>query len=94
MGLFKGRRIPPDQLTPAGSRASTACSWSRKKEHEAPPPTSENLPSETVWKIQIGCETELRKRQKGVDRILIGRFLLPKKLFGYFPNSFSTHSGE
>ena len=29
-GLFSGGRIAPDHLTPAGSQAKRACSWSRK----------------------------------------------------------------
>jgi hypothetical protein len=54
--------------------------------------TSENSPSETVWKIGMGPESELRKRPRGVEGVPIGHFLGGKKhgrdAFGYFPNSF------
>jgi len=47
-----------------------------------------------------GCLTKYgsRRRPIGVERASIGRFLPPTKhtgeAFGYFPNSFSTHSAE
>jgi hypothetical protein len=61
---------------------------------------SEVLPSEALLSIGKGhCpESGLRKRPTGVERVPIGRFLTPRKRgpedFGYFPTSFSTHSGE
>src|SRR5215207_1732683 len=60
--------------------------------------TSQNSPSETVWKFGMGPKSGLRKRPKGVEGVSIGRLLVPKKrsrdAFSYFPNSFSTHFGE
>ena len=55
--------------------------------------------SETVWKIgirpEMGVPTAL---SRGDKEAAIGCFLLPTKrtreALGYFPNSFSTHSGE
>ena len=61
-------------------------------------PTSENSPSETVWKSEMGPASGLRMSLKVVEGVLIGS-LLPPKMRGreavdYFPNGFSTHSGE
>src|SRR5215211_7815528 len=60
--------------------------------------TSENSPSETVWKIGMVAESILRGTPRGDEGGFIGRFLSPKthtrEASGYFPNSFSTHSGE
>src|SRR5215212_1364022 len=62
------------------------------------PRTSEKAPSETVWKIGMGSEIGFRRPQRGAQRASIGRLLPPKQhareAYGYFPNSFSTHSGE
>jgi hypothetical protein len=56
------------------------------------------LRPETVWKFGIGPESGLREQPRGVEGVPIGRLLPPKKCgrdaFSYFPNSFSTHSGE
>jgi hypothetical protein len=56
--------------------------------------TSENNPSETVWKFGMGPKSGLRKCPKGVEGVYIGRLLPPRKCrrnaFSYFPNSFST----
>jgi hypothetical protein len=55
--------------------------------------SSQNLPSETVWKFEMGPESGLRKRPEGIEGVPIGRLLPPKKrardAFSYFPNSFS-----
>src|SRR5215212_2864989 len=59
--------------------------------------TSQNSPSETVWKSGMGPESGPRKRSRGVVGAPIGRSLGGKKrdrdALGSFPNSFSTHSG-
>jgi hypothetical protein len=53
---------------------------------------------ETVWKIGISPEMGVLKALKRAKEAAIGRFLPPRKrtreALGYFPNSFSTHSGE
>jgi hypothetical protein len=60
--------------------------------------TSENTPSETVWKIAMGSEIGVPEAAKRAERAPIGRLLPPKKhareAYSYFPNSFSTHSDE
>ena len=60
--------------------------------------TSENSPSETVWKIAEGFSTVLLWRQKGADRDSFDpSWLLSEPRFGTysdFPNSFSTHYAE
>src|SRR5215204_1764930 len=42
-------------------------------------PTSENSPSETVWKFGIGPESGLRERPRGSKESQFGRFLLPER---------------
>jgi hypothetical protein len=53
---------------------------------------------ETVWKFGMGPESGLQERSEGIEGVPIGRLLPPKErgrdAFSYFPNSFSTHSGE
>src|SRR5215218_6888440 len=60
--------------------------------------TSENLPSETVWKIAEGISSTLLWRQEAADRDSFDpSWPLSEPRFGIhceFPNSFSTHSGE
>src|SRR5215218_3137690 len=41
--------------------------------------TSENSPSETVWKIGIGAESGFRRGPRGGEEAQIGRFLESKK---------------
>src|SRR5215213_11066177 len=59
--------------------------------------TSQNTPSETVWKIAEGPPRVLHRRLEAADRAPsnpLGRLQNP--YFGIhpdFPNSFSTHSG-
>src|SRR5829696_6741200 len=70
--------------------------------HDATTPTpvrtSENYPSETVWKIGSGPEWGPRRPPGGHEGESIGRLLAAKiyalEASGYFPNSFSTHFGE
>jgi|SRR5215208_4984184 len=61
-------------------------------------PTSENAPSQTVWKFGVDPELGLRKRPRGVEGVSIGRILPLKKgapdAFSYFPNSFSKSFGD
>jgi hypothetical protein len=63
-----------------------------------PTRTSQNNPSETVWKIGMGSEIGTQKATKRAPKALIGRSSPPKKYAreasGHFPNSFSTHLGE
>src|SRR5215217_5461486 len=58
--------------------------------------TSQNTPSETVWKIGRGPEWGPRRPPGGHEGKSIGRLLAAKiyalEASGYFPNSFSTHS--
>ena len=60
--------------------------------------SSENEPSETVWKSETSIESGLRGPLRRYLGASIGRFLAPTRLapeaFGPFPNGFSTRSGE
>jgi len=61
-------------------------------------PNFAEFPSETVWKIGMGPESGLRERPTGVEGVSIRALLVAPEArsdaFGFFPNSFSTHSGE
>jgi hypothetical protein len=60
--------------------------------------SSQNSPSETVWKFGIGPEWSVRERPRGVQGVPIRSPLATTEArsdaFGYFPNRFSTHFGE
>jgi hypothetical protein len=59
--------------------------------------SSQNFPSETVWKIAEGVSKALLRQQKSADRdSLDPSWPLSESPFGThseFPNSFSTYSG-
>jgi hypothetical protein len=80
--------VLPDVLSGDGILGTTGLSRCRTGAIR----TSQNLPSETVWKIEISHEMGSRRRSKGAKAAAIGRFLAPKKrareTLGYFPNSF------
>ena len=56
------------------------------------------FPFRNCLEIRNSLKLGLRKRQKGVEGVYIGRLLAPKKgttdAFGYFPNSFSRTLSE
>src|SRR5919107_5648400 len=60
--------------------------------------TSENSPSETVWKFGIALSSGCHLWAKGCDKALFGRFQRSEEddqnPFGHFPNSFSAYFGE
>src|SRR5215211_7445030 len=60
--------------------------------------SSQNSPSETVWKSGIGPEWGSESGQEEWKESPFGCILSPQRrapdALGYFPNSFSTHSGE
>jgi hypothetical protein len=56
--------------------------------------TSQNTPSETVWKIRMGSALRSHESKKRGERHPYRRLVLPKahdpSPSSYFPNSFST----
>jgi hypothetical protein len=60
--------------------------------------SSQNSPSETVWKIGIASSLRPHQWAMGVEKhhfaVLCHRTYTIERPVSYFPNSFSTHSGE
>jgi len=73
--------------------------WWRELLRTASTRSSQNPPCETVWKIgKAPSSSRSPEWGKGVEEpyfaVLCHQTYTIENPFGYFPNSFSTHSGE